>query len=192
MEWWRNSIPPAMPSICRPTHPILPPGAAFRPGTVLFPRQTPPPFRSGADPSAPGAPQDGAGAEFPPGAVAPFGAGASMRRPGAEFRRAGASMNRPGAALRHSGAPPFSSDDAPGSASAAPAAGNGDPGARSASILLAWLSCRAGVQGEGVRVCCTTRLRPQRSGEWSDDTHALHAPHPQPKPPHSGVCGLPT
>ena len=128
VEWQRNSILPAMTAFCRPTHPILPPGAAFWPGTGLFPRKTPPPFHSGANPSAPGAPMSGAGAEFPPGALPPSGAGASMRRPWAAFRCWGASMNRAGAAFRRSGAAPLSSGAAPGSASEAPAAGSGDPG----------------------------------------------------------------
>jgi hypothetical protein len=127
MEWRRNSILPAMTAFCRSTHSIWPPRAAFRPGTGLFPRKTPPPFRSGADPSAPGAALDGAGASLNRSGAEFRRSGASMSRPGAEFRCWGASMTRPGASFRHSGAAPLSSGAAPARTSAAPAAGSGDP-----------------------------------------------------------------
>ena len=111
--------------------PILPPGAAFRPETAVFRLETAPPFGAGAALDAPGA-------EFPlPGASladagAEFGrAGASLNVAGAEFHRAGASLDGAGAEFRQPGAAPIFRSEAPIFRSEAPVAWSAAPMARS-------------------------------------------------------------
>jgi hypothetical protein len=130
-----SHLMPAMNSFTRPTRLILPPGAAFRPETEPFPRQTPPPFRSGAA-------LDAAGAEFQPAGASLVVAGASLRQmvappfvAGAEFRRPGAPMPGTGAALRRSGAAPISCAGAPAAWSAATISHSGHPAPRGAATF---------------------------------------------------------
>ena len=126
---------PAMKPFFRSKRPILPPGAAFRPETAVFCLETAPPFGAGASLDAPGA-------EFRP-------TGASLAVPGAEFRRAGASLDvagaefhRPGAspagagaALRQPGAAPISKTEAPAARSGPPMAWSGHPAPRSGATF---------------------------------------------------------
>ncbi len=111
-----SHLMPAMNSFSHPTRLILPPRAAFRAETGLFPRQTPPPFRSGAA-------LDAAGAEFQP-------AGASLAVAGASLRRMVAPPFGAGAALRRSGAAPISCADAPAACSDATISRSGHPAPR--------------------------------------------------------------
>lgn len=127
---------PAMNSFSRPIRLILPSGAAFRPETELFPRQTPPPFRSWAA-------LDAAGAEFQPAGASLAVAGASLRQmvappfgAGAEFRRPGATVHGAGVAVRRSGTPPISCADAPAACSDATFSRGGHPAPRGAATKV--------------------------------------------------------
>lgn len=121
---------PAMKPIFHSIRPILAPGAAFGPETAVFCLETAPPFGAGAALDAPGA-------EFRPTGVALAVAGAALRRAGAsltsagaEFCRSGASLDGAGAAVRRSGVAPISSDGTPAARSDAPMTRSGHPATR--------------------------------------------------------------
>jgi len=115
--------------------PILPPGAAFWPETGAFPRNTAPPFGAGAALDAPGAEFRPAGASLAVVGVEFRRAGASLPVPGAEFHRAGASLAVPGAALRQPGAAPIFRTEAPAAWSDATLSRNGHPAPRGAATF---------------------------------------------------------
>jgi len=126
---------PAMKPFFLSKCPILTPGAALVPETAVFRLETAPPFGAGAALDAPGA-------EFPlPGAaLAVVGeefrrAVASMNVAGAEFRRPGAPLAVAGAALHQTGGAPISQTEAPAAWCGAPIARSGHPATRGAAIF---------------------------------------------------------
>jgi hypothetical protein len=112
---------PAMKPFFLSQRPILPVGAAFWPETAVFRVETAPPFGAGAALDAPGA-------EFRP-------TGTSLGVAGAEFRRPGALLAVAGVALRHLGAAPISKTEAPAAWSAASMTRSGQPAPRSGATF---------------------------------------------------------
>jgi hypothetical protein len=111
---------PAMKPIFLSQRPILPPGTAFGPETAVLRLETAPPFGAGAALDAPGA-------EFRRPGAALAVAGASLAEPGVAFRRPGASLALAGAALRQPGGAPIFRTEAPAAGSGAPIARSGHP-----------------------------------------------------------------
>lgn len=107
--------------------PILPPGAVFGPETAVFRLKTAPPFGAGAALDAPGAEFPLAGASLTVAGAEVRCAGASLNGAGAEFHRPGAPLDGAGAALRQPGAAPISRTEAPAAWNAAPMARSGHP-----------------------------------------------------------------